>query len=177
MWKLLLEISFQNQSEELPKMSDLTHFDDDGNAHMVDISEKPQSFRVAKAACSVEMSKETLKVISMGRAKKGDVLNVARIAGIQGAKRTSELIPLCHPLAITKVNLDFSFNDTLPGIEITSTVKTTGQTGVEMEALTAASIAALTVYDMIKSLDKGVVIRDIRLIFKDGGKSGRYESS
>jgi len=113
----------------------------------------------------------------MGRAKKGDVLNVARIAGIQGAKRTSELIPLCHPLAITKVNLDFSFNDTLPGIEITSTVKTTGQTGVEMEALTAASIAALTVYDMIKSLDKGVVIRDIRLIFKDGGKSGRYESS
>ena len=158
-------------------MSDLTHFDDDGNAHMVDISEKPQSFRVAKAACSVEMSKETLKVITMGRAKKGDVLNVARRAGIQGAKRTSELSPLCHPLAITKVNLDFSFNDTLPGIEITSTVKTTGQTGVEMEALTAASIAALTVYDMIKSLDKGVVIRDIRLIFKDGGKSGRYESS
>ena len=155
-------------------MSDLTHFDDDGNAHMVDISEKPQSFRVAKAACSVEMSKETLKVISMGRAKKGDVLNVARIAGIQGAKRTSELIPLCHPIAITKVNLDFSFNDTLPGIEITSTVKTTGQTGVEMEAIMGVNAALITIYDLSKIVNPDLLIQDIRLLVKQGGKSGLW---
>jgi cyclic pyranopterin phosphate synthase len=102
---------------------------------------------------------------------------VARIAGIQGAKKTSELIPLCHPLSLTKVNLDFTVNDKLPGIELISTVKTTGPTGVEMEALTAASISALTIYDMVKSVDKSIIIKDLRLIFKDGGKSGRYESS
>jgi cyclic pyranopterin phosphate synthase len=102
---------------------------------------------------------------------------VARIAGIQGAKKTSELIPLCHPLSLTKVNLDFNVNDKLPGIELISTVKTTGPTGVEMEALTAASISALTIYDMVKSVDKSIIIKDLRLIFKDGGKSGRYESS
>ena len=158
-------------------MADLTHFDDNGNAHMVDISDKQNSFRTAKAACSIQMSLETLKIIANGNSKKGDVLNVARIAGIQGAKRTSELIPLCHPISLTKIFLDLTLNDKIPGIEIISTVKTTGPTGVEMEALTAASISALTVYDMVKSLDKSIIIKDLRLIFKDGGKSGLYESS
>ena len=158
-------------------MADLTHFDDDGNAHMVDISDKQNSFRTAKAACSIQMSLETLKIIANGNSKKGDVLNVARIAGIQGAKRTSELIPLCHPISLTKISLDLTLNDKIPGVEIISTVKTTGPTGVEMEALTAASISALTVYDMVKSLDKSIIVKDIRLIFKDGGKSGLYESS
>ena len=123
------------------------------------------------------MSLATLQNISNGKTKKGDVLNVARIAGIQAAKRTSELIPLCHPVNLTKVSLDLNFNDKLPGIEIFATAKTTGSTGVEMEALTAASISALTVYDMVKSLDKNIIIKDLRLIFKDGGKTGRYESS
>ena len=158
-------------------MADLTHFDDNGNAHMVDISDKQNSFRTAKAACSIQMSLETLKFIADGNSKKGDVLNVARIAGIQGAKRTSELIPLCHPISLTKISLDLTLNDKIPGIEIISTVKTTGPTGVEMEALTAASISALTVYDMVKSLDKSIIVKDLRLIFKDGGKSGLYESS
>ena len=158
-------------------MADLTHFDDNGNAHMVDISKKQNSFRTAKAACSIQMSLETFKIISDGNTKKGDVLNVARIAGIQGAKKTSELIPLCHPISLTKINLDLTLNDKIPGIEIISTVKTTGPTGVEMEALTAASISALTVYDMVKSLDKSIIIKDLRLIFKDGGKSGLYENS
>ena len=158
-------------------MAELTHFDNNGNAHMVDISEKQISFRIAKAACSVHMSMETLKIISDGSAKKGDVLSVARIAGIQGAKRTSELIPLCHPISLTKVNLDLILNEKLPGIEIIATAKTTGPTGVEMEALTAAGVSALTVYDMVKSLDKSLIIKNLRLILKDGGKSGRYESS
>ena len=158
-------------------MADLTHFDDNGDAHMVDISDKQNSFRTAKAACSIQMSLETLKIIANGNSKKGDVLNVARIAGIQGAKRTPELIPLCHPISLTKISLDLTLNDKIPGIEIISTVKTTGPTGVEMEALTAASISALTVYDMVKSLDKSIIIKDLRLIFKDGGKSGLYESS
>ena len=158
-------------------MADLTHFDDNGNAHMVDISDKQNSFRTAKAACSIQMSLETLKIIADGNSKKGDVLNVARIAGIQGAKRTSELIPLCHPISLTKISLDLTLNDKIPGVEIISTVKTTGPTGVEMEALTAASISALTVYDMVKSLDKSIIVKDLRLIFKDGGKSCLYKSS
>ena len=158
-------------------MAKLTHFNNDGNAHMVDISEKQNSFRIAKAACSVHMSLETLKIISDRSAKKGDVLNVARIAGIQGAKKTSELIPLCHPISVTKVDIDLELNEKIPGVAIISTVKTTGQTGVEMEALTAASISALTIYDMVKSLDKSIIVKDLRLVLKDGGKSGRYESS
>ena len=158
-------------------MTGLTHFDENGNAHMVDISDKQNSFRTAKAACSIQMSLETLKIIANGNSKKGDVLNVARIAGIQGAKRTSELIPLCHPISLTKISLDLTLNDKIPGVVIISTVKTTGPTGVEMEALTAASISALTVYDMVKSLDKSIIVKDLRLIFKDGGKSGLYESS
>ena len=158
-------------------MADLTHFDDNGNAHMVDISDKQNSFRTAKAACYIQMSLEALKIIADGKSKKGDVLNVARIAGIQGAKRTSELIPLCHPINLTKISLDLTLNDKIPGVEIISTAKTTGPTGVEMEALTAASISALTVYDMVKSLDKSIIVKDLRLIFKDGGKSGLYENS
>jgi len=158
-------------------MAELSHFDDNGNAHMVDISEKQSSFRIAKAACYVHMALATLQNISNGKTKKGDVLNVARIAGIQGAKRTSELIPLCHPVSLTKVSIDLNFNNKLPGVEIVATAKTTGPTGVEMEALTAASISALTVYDMVKSLDKNIHVKDLRLIFKDGGKTGRYESS
>ena len=141
-------------------MADLTHFDDNGNAHMVDISDKQNSFRTAKAACSIQMSLETLKIIANGNSKKGDVLNVALIAGIQGAKRTSDLIPLCHPISITKISLDLTLSDKIPGVEIISTVKTTGPTGVEMEALTAASISALTVYDMVKSLDKSIIVKD-----------------
>ena len=147
-------------------MADLSHFDDNGNAHMVDISDKQNSFRTAKAACSIQMSLETLKIIADGNSKKGDVLNVARIAGIQGAKKTSELIPLCHPISLTKINLDLNLNDKIPGIEIISTVKTTGPTGVEMEALTAASISALTVYDMVKSLDKSIIIKDCALYLR-----------
>ena len=142
---------------------------------MVDISDKQNSFRTAKAACSIQMSLETLKIIADGNSKKGDVLNVARIAGIQGAKRTSELIPLCHPISLTKISLDLTINNKIPGVEIISTVKATGPTGVEMEALTAASISALTVYDMVKSLDKSTIVKDLRLIFKNGGKSGLYE--
>ena len=151
-------------------MADLTHFDDNGNAHMVDISDKQNSFRTAKAACSIQMSLETLKIIADGNSKKGDVLNVARIAGIQGAKRTSELIPLCHPISLTKINLDLTLNDKIPGIEIISTVKTTGPTGVEMEALTSASISELKVFDIVISLDKSIILKDLLLIFKDVGK-------
>ncbi|SFA78777.1 cyclic pyranopterin monophosphate synthase subunit MoaC [Poseidonocella pacifica] len=152
----------------------LTHFDADGHAHMVDVSEKPSTARVAVAEGFVRMSRETFDVIKEGRAKKGDVLGVARLAGIMGAKKTSDLIPLCHPLPITKVSLDLTPDATLPGIRIEATVKTNGQTGVEMEALTAVNIAALTVYDMAKAVDKAMEIGGIRVVLKDGGKSGRY---
>ncbi len=157
-------------------MSGLTHFDAKGDAHMVDVSEKPVTSRVAVAAGSVKMGLETLEMITEGRAKKGDVLGVARLAGIMGAKKTSDLIPLCHPLPVTKVSLDLTPDPALPGIRIEATVKTTGQTGVEMEALSAVSVAALTVYDMVKAVEKSMEITDIRLILKDGGKSGRYEA-
>lgn len=157
-------------------MSNLTHFDGDGHAHMVDVSDKPSSDRVAKATGHVTMAKDTFDMITEGRAKKGDVLSVARLAGIMGAKKTSDLIPLCHPLAITKVGVDLTADPDLPGIQITATVKTTGQTGVEMEALTAVSTAALTVYDMVKAVDKAMQIGGIRVTLKDGGKSGRYEA-
>ncbi|MBS9716408.1 cyclic pyranopterin monophosphate synthase MoaC [Pseudohalocynthiibacter aestuariivivens] len=157
-------------------MSGLTHFDGKGDAHMVDVSEKAVTTRVAIAAGYVKMSRETLETIIEGRAKKGDVLGVARLAGIMGAKKTSELIPLCHPLPITKVAVELSPDSDLPGIMIEATVKTTGQTGVEMEALTAVTTAALTLYDMVKAVDKSMVISDVRLILKEGGKSGRYEA-
>lgn len=159
-------------------MSDkLTHFDAKGDAHMVDVGSKPITDRVAVAKCNIKMKVETFEIISEGRSKKGDVLGVARLAGIMAAKRTSDLIPLCHPLPITKVAVEFVPDADLPGYHIEATVKTTGQTGVEMEALTAASVAALTVYDMAKAVDKSMQVNDLRVVLKDGGKSGRFESS
>lgn len=154
----------------------LTHFDAKGDAHMVDVSDKPVTSRVAVAEGHIRMARETFDLIGEGRAKKGDVLGVARLAGIMGAKKTPELIPLCHPLPVTKVAVELTLDDTLPGVRIEATVKTTGQTGVEMEALTAVSTAALTVYDMVKAVDKAMEIGGIRVILKDGGKSGRYEA-
>jgi cyclic pyranopterin monophosphate synthase len=143
---------------------------------MVDVSGKPVTDRVAVAVGAVRMSLETLTLIIEGRAKKGDVLSVARLAGIMAAKKTADLIPLCHPLPITKVALELTADPTLPGVRIEATVKTSGQTGVEMEALTAVSVAALTVYDMVKAVEKSMVIDGVQLILKDGGKSGRYEA-
>ena len=157
-------------------MPKLTHFDESGAAHMVDVSEKPVTDRTAVAEGCIRMHPETLDLIVEGRAKKGDVLSVARLAGIMGAKKTAELIPLCHPLPMTKVALDLVADAELPGVRITATVKTSGQTGVEMEALTAVSTAALTVYDMVKAADKAMVIGEVRLTLKEGGKSGRYEA-
>ena len=154
----------------------LTHFDQKGDAHMVDVSDKPVTSRVATAEGWVKMARETHDIIAEGRAKKGDVLSVARLAGIMGAKQCSNLIPLCHPLPITKVAVELTTDAALPGVRIEATVKTTGQTGVEMEALTAVNIAALTVYDMSKAVDKAMEIGGIRVILKDGGKSGRYEA-
>jgi cyclic pyranopterin monophosphate synthase len=158
-------------------MTGLTHFDGEGHAHMVDVSGKPVTDRIAVAQGAVRMTPETLALITEGRAKKGDVLAVARLAGIMGAKKTADLIPLCHPLPITKVALDLIPDASLPGVRIVATVKTSGQTGVEMEALTAVTIAALTVYDMLKAAEKGMMIEGISLILKDGGKSGRYEAT
>jgi len=157
-------------------MSPLTHFDDQGRAHMVDVSEKSVTDRTAVAEGLVLMQPETLALVTEGRAKKGDVLGVARLAGIMGAKRTADLIPLCHPLALTKVALDLVPDPDLPGIRISATVRTSGQTGVEMEALTAVSVACLTVYDMLKAAEKGMRIEGIRLLMKDGGKSGRFQA-
>ena len=144
---------------------------------MVDVSGKPVTDRTAIAEGRVVMSAETLALVTEGRAKKGDVLGVARLAGIMGAKRTADLIPLCHPLPITKVALDLTPDASLPGVIVTATVRTSGQTGVEMEALTAVSIACLTIYDMLKAAEKGMQIDGIRLLMKDGGKSGRFEAA
>ncbi len=155
----------------------LTHFDAKGAAHMVDVSDKPVTARVAVAEGHISMAPETFDIISKGRAKKGDVLGVARLAGIMGAKKTADLIPLCHPLPITRVAVDLTLDPDLPGVRITATVKTTGQTGIEMEALTAVSTAALTVYDMAKAVDRAMQIGGIRVVLKEGGKSGRYEAS
>lgn len=157
-------------------MAGLTHFDAAGDAHMVDVTEKPVTDRVAVAECHISMARETFDIIVEGRAKKGDVLAVARLAGIMGAKRTADLIPLCHPLALTRVALELEPDAALPGIRIRASVRTSGQTGVEMEALTAASTAALTVYDMAKAVDRAMVIGGLRVVLKDGGKSGRYEA-
>ncbi|MBY6047745.1 cyclic pyranopterin monophosphate synthase MoaC [Vannielia litorea] len=154
----------------------LTHFDAEGRAHMVDVSDKAVTSRIAVAEAHVKMSPETLEMVQQGSAKKGDVLGVARLAGIMAAKRTPDLIPLCHPLPITKVAVELEADADLPGIRIAATVKTTGQTGVEMEALTAASVAGLTVYDMLKAVDKAMEIGGLRVLLKDGGKSGRYEA-
>lgn len=154
----------------------LTHFDQKGDAHMVDVSDKAVTSRIAVAEGHVKMARETFDIIAEGRAKKGDVLSVARLAGIMAAKQTATLIPLCHPLPITKVAVELTLDPDLPGVLVEGTVKTTGQTGVEMEALTAVSTACLTVYDMAKAVDKAMEIGGIRVLLKDGGKSGRYEA-
>lgn len=154
----------------------LTHFDGKGDAHMVDVSDKDVTSRIAVARGYIKMQRETFDIISEGRAKKGDVLGVARLAGIMGAKKTADLIPLCHPLPITKVSVEMELDADLPGVRIEATVKTTGQTGVEMEALTAVSTTALTIYDMSKAVEKSMEIGGIHVQLKDGGKSGRYEA-
>jgi cyclic pyranopterin phosphate synthase len=155
-------------------MTGLTHFDSAGNAAMVDVSAKPATARTATAQARVAMQPDTLAMIQAGTAKKGDVLGVARLAGIMAAKRTAELIPLCHPLPITAVTVDLTPDPSANTVEITATVRTTGQTGVEMEALTAASIAALTVYDMCKAVDRSMRIDAVRVTHKAGGKSGEF---
>jgi cyclic pyranopterin phosphate synthase len=153
-------------------MSRLTHLDEQGRAHMVDVGAKPDTVRVAVARGEVHMRKETFDLIRAGQIKKGDVLTVAQIAGISAAKRTSELIPLCHPLFLSKVDVILALDESIPGVVITATAKVTGKTGVEMEALTAVSVAALTVYDMAKAAEKTMRIQNIRLIEKHGGRSG-----
>ncbi len=158
-------------------MTGFTHFDEDGKAVMVDVSGKAASERIAIAQGSVLMQPETHALIRAGGVEKGDVLSVARLAGIMGAKRTPDLIPLCHPLALTSVKVDLALSETQPAVEITATCKLTGKTGVEMEALTAVAIAALTVYDMCKAVDRAMRIQDIRLTHKSGGKSGTYDAS
>ena len=156
-------------------MSDrLTHIDEQGNAHMVDVSAKDVTERVAVAAGRVMMQRQTVDMIRAGDAKKGDVLGVARVAGIMAAKRTHELVPLCHPLALSQVTLDLVTNEDGSSVDVTATVKVSGKTGVEMEALTAVSVACLTVYDMVKAVDRGIAITDIRLTEKTGGKSGAF---
>ena len=157
-------------------MSQLTHFDAQGQAHMVDVSAKPETAREAVAEGLVLMSPETL-ALAQGGAAKGDVMGVARLAGIMGAKRTSDLIPLCHPLPIALVAVDLTPDPALPGIRVTATVRTTGRTGVEMEALTAVSTACLTVYDMLKAAQKDMRIEGIRLLVKTGGKSGEFRAA
>ncbi len=152
-----------------------THFDEEGNAKMVDVSGKPETQRTATASADVYMELETIKLIKEGMVSKGDVLGVARIAGIMAAKKTPDLIPLCHPLNITSIAVDFNINEKNRKIEIKTTVRNIGQTGVEMEALTAASVAALTIYDMCKAVDKGMIISEIMLIEKSGGRSGDFK--
>lgn len=156
--------------------SKLSHLNDQGEARMVDVSDKDVTHRTATAKGFVAMAPETLSVIEQGEAKKGDVLATARIAGIMAAKQTHTLIPLCHPLALTKVEVSFAARHDPPGVAITSTVKVASQTGVEMEALTAVSVAALTIYDMLKAIDKTMCIEGIRLIEKRGGRSGTYRA-
>ncbi|MFQ6548956.1 cyclic pyranopterin monophosphate synthase MoaC [Aestuariibius sp. 2305UL40-4] len=157
-------------------MADLTHFDEAGHAHMVDVSDKEVTARIAVAESYIRMSAETLTLIEEGRADKGDVVGIARLAGIMGAKRTSDLIPLCHPLPLSKASVEIEADPALPGLRIRATAKTTAKTGVEMEALTAAATAALTVYDMVKAVEKTMEIGGLRLVLKDGGKSGRFEA-
>jgi len=154
--------------------SPLTHFDTQGQAHMVDVSAKEATHRVARASGVIRMQPQTLALIASGHAKKGDVLGVARIAAIQGAKRTADLVPLCHPLPITRVAVDFELDAAASLLRCTAQVETLGRTGVEMEALTAVQVGLLTVYDMCKAADRGMVMDDIRLLEKRGGKSGTW---
>jgi cyclic pyranopterin phosphate synthase len=157
-------------------MTGLTHLDATGAANMVDVSDKPDTAREAVAEGAVVMQPETLQIIRQGDAKKGDVLGTARLAGIMAAKRTHELIPLCHPLLLSKVAVDCSLDESLPGVRVAAEVKVAGPTGVEMEALTAVSVACLTIYDMVKAVDRGMRIEGIRLRKKSGGRSGLYEA-
>jgi cyclic pyranopterin monophosphate synthase len=157
--------------------SPLSHFDDAGRAHMVDVGAKPETVRIARAAGRIRMRPETLVQILAGDAKKGDVLGVARLAGIQAAKRTSDLIPLCHPIALTRVAVEFAIDQTDSTVSCQATAQTVGRTGVEMEAMTAATVALLTIYDMCKAMDRGMILEDVRLLEKAGGKSGRWLAS
>ena len=157
-------------------MARLTHISETGEAHMVDVSEKPETEREARAEGRVVMAKETLDLILRGDAKKGDVIGAARIAGIMGAKRTADLIPMCHPLMLAKIILDITPDPALPGLHVACTAKVRAQTGVEMEAMTAVSIACLTIYDMAKAVDRGMRIENIRLLFKSGGRTGDWRA-
>lgn len=158
-------------------MTRLTHLGADGKADMVDVGAKAETERTAIAEAFVTMRAETLKIIVDGNAKKGDVIGAARIAGIMAAKKTHELIPLCHPLLLTKVSVDIEVDETLPGLRVTALARVTGKTGVEMEALTAAAVACLTIYDMAKAVDRSMAISGIRLVEKTGGKSGDYRAA
>jgi len=155
----------------------LTHFDAKGEAHMVDVGDKRETRRVARARGAIVMQPATFDLIRSGDAKKGDVLGVSRVAAIQAAKRTAELIPLCHPIAITRVAAEYTLDASRAAVSLTVTVETFGRTGVEMEALTAVSVGLLTIYDMCKAVDRGMRIEDIRLLEKSGGRSGRYEAA
>ena len=157
-------------------MSDLTHFDADGKAHMVNVGDKPVTDRVAMACGEIRMAAATLDRIREGGFGKGDVLGIARLAGIMGAKQTASLIPLCHPLGLDHVAVDLEMDESLPGVRITATCRVTGRTGIEMEAMTAVSVAALTIYDMCKAVDRGMQIGSIRLTHKSGGKSGDFNA-
>jgi len=158
-------------------MNKLTHFDNSGQAHMVNVGDKPATHRIAVATGKIKMLPETFKMVEVGNHKKGDVLGIARIAGIQGSKRTADLIPLCHPLALTHVSLEFQLDSKTSTIECKVRAETTGPTGVEMEALTAVQVALLTIYDMCKAVDRGMVMGDVKLLEKSGGKSGEWKSA
>ncbi len=162
-----------NQSNHIPENT-LTHFDSSGQAHMVNVGSKSETHRIAIASGNITMLAATLKLIQQGNAKKGDVLGIARIAAIQASKRTADLIPLCHPIALTQVAANFVINETTNSITCTVTTETYGKTGVEMEALTAVSVGLLTIYDMCKAVDRGMAISDIKLLEKHGGKSGDW---
>lgn len=165
-----------NKNPTAPAAEQLTHFDSTGQAHMVDVGAKQETHRIAVAAGSIRMKPETLAIIVAGSAKKGDVLGIARIAAIMGAKRTSDLVPLCHPLALTRVTVDFSTDEAASSVHCTAQVETYGKTGVEMEALTAVQVGLLTVYDMCKAVDRGMVMTNVRVMEKHGGKSGDWSA-
>jgi cyclic pyranopterin phosphate synthase len=166
--------AFVNTMSSSHPIGELTHFDAQGQAHMVDVGDKASTKRVAVAQGRISMLPATLALVQSGTAKKGDVLGIARLAGIMGAKKTSDLIPLCHPIALTRVAVEFEIDAAVNAIECTATAECTGQTGVEMEALTAVQVALLTVYDMCKAVDRGMVISHVRLLEKHGGKSGSW---
>lgn len=174
--KQFVAMSTENEADK-QSAERLTHFDDSGQAHMVDVGDKAQTHRIAVASGTIHMKPETFSIIQSGMAEKGDVLGIARIAAIMGAKRTSDLIPLCHPLALTKVSIEFSMNEAESAVNCEAQVETRGQTGVEMEALTAVQVGLLTIYDMCKAVDRGMVISNVRLLEKQGGKTGSWSAT